>query len=379
MRVLLWTELFWPFMGGSSQFSARLALALKERGHEILVVTRQDELDVSDANSFHGISVHRFPFHQVLSSGNIVQMAGLRREVNELKRRFAADLIHTMGFGVSMLFQMDTSRTHPASLIVTLCGEENSGNTMRDTVLHRALQSADWVTAPSRVTLDYAHKLVPACTSCSSVIYNAMRTPCLSPDPLSFDPPRLLYLGRLSPEKRVDLILDALAELVAQSPSPQLVIAGDGPERKRLELQTARLGLRDHVQFMGWIAPGDVPMLINSTTLLLLASEREAFGLSALEAAFMARPVVAPRRGGLSEVVEHGTTGLLIDELNATHLAEAVAWLLEHPESASRMGKAARKRARMVFNWENCIDAYETLYEKIVRSHGKRPSEEGHV
>jgi glycosyltransferase involved in cell wall biosynthesis len=120
-------------------------------------------------------------------------------------------------------------------------------------------------------------------------------------------------------------------------------------------------------------------MLINSATLIVLASEREAFGLSALEAAFMARPVVATRRGGLPEVVEHGATGLLIDELNANHLAEAVSWLLEHPESAASMGRAARERAHALFDWENCVDAYETLYEKIVKAHAKRPREEGHV
>lgn len=379
MRVLLWVELFWPSMGGSSQFSAELALALKERGHEILVVTRQDEPDVSGVDSFHGISVHRFPFHQVLSRGNIDRLAGLRQDVIDLKRRFAADLIHTMSFGASMLFHMDTSRPHPAPLLVTLCGEENSGNTVRDTVLHRALQSADWVTAPSRATLEYAHKLVPTCASRSSVIYNAIQVPVLPPEPLPFDPPRLLYLGRLSPEKRVDLALDALASLVSQHPSIQLLIAGDGPERERLELQTIALGLRDHVQFLGWVAPGNVPKLINSATLIILASEREAFGLSALEAAFMARPVVAARRGGLPEVVEHGSTGLLVDELDAPHLVEAIAWLLEHPESASRMGKAARTRARTAFNWTDCVDAYETLYEKIVKAHDKHPPKEDHV
>lgn len=379
MRVLLWAEMFWPSMGGGSQFTAELAVALRERGHTLTVITRRDEPDLADVDSFRGIPVHRFPFHQALSLGNIDQMARLRQKVIELKRKFAADLIHTMSFGASMLFQMDTSRTYPAPLLVTLCGEENSGNTIRDTVLHRVLQSADWVTAPSQATLEYAHKLVPTCVSRSSVIHNAMEMPPLPPEPLPFDPPRLLYLGRLSPEKRVDLMLDALANLVTQRPSPQLVIAGDGPERERLERQTSRLGLRDHVQFLGWVTSCDVLTLINSVTLVLLASEREAFGLSALEAAFMARPVVASRRGGLPEVVEHGTTGLLIDELNAVSLAEAVAWLLEHPESASRMGRAARTRARKAFNWRDCIDAYDALYKKIAKARDKSPLEEPYV
>lgn len=213
----------------------------------------------------------------------------------------------------------------------------------------------------------------------SSVIPNGSEEPSLAPAPLPFEPARLLYLGRLSPEKRVDLVLDALADLVPQHPLVELVIAGDGPEREALVLRAAQSGLEERVRFLGWVAPADVPALINSTTLVLLASEQEAFGLAALEAAFMARPVVAPRRGGLPEIVEHEKTGILVDRLDGGDLAEAVSWLLKHPEVTSGMGEAARARATAVFNWRDCVDAYEVLYERLVMTHGKRPSEAEHV
>ncbi len=137
-------------------------------------------------------------------------------------------------------------------------------------------------------------------------------------------------------------------------------------------LRVARSGLEERVRFLGWVAPANVPALINSTTILLLASEQEAFGLAALEAAFMARPVVAPRRGGLPEVVEHEKTGILVDRLDGGDLAEAVSWLLDNPEVTSGMGEAARARASAVFNWGDCVEAYEALYEKLATAHGKR-------
>jgi len=86
----------------------------------------------------------------------------------------------------------------------------------------------------------------------------------------------------------------------------------------------------------------------------------------ALEAALMARPVVATRVGGLLEVVVHQQTGLLVEQEDSHGLAEAIASLLDHPETATEMGQAARQRAQKVFSWKQCVDAYDALYQKLI-------------
>ncbi len=374
MRVMFWPAVFWPYIGGVQTMAGSLLVALREHGHEFIVITERGTQDLPSEDEYEGIPVYRLPFAAVLE--DVDQLMKIRKQVIRLKREFAADLLHTNAVSANDFFHLTTQAAHPAPWLVTLHGAWPSSC---ETFVRRTLASADWVVGCSEAILEQGRRTVPAIRQNSSVIYNALQVPCLPPEPLPFDPPRLLYLGRLSPEKRVDLALDALVLVVSRHPSAQLVIAGDGPERERLELQTTGLGLRDHVQFLGWVDSSDVPTLVNSATLVLLSSEQEAFGLSALEAALMARPVVAPRRGGLPEVVEHGSTGLLVDELDAVSLAEAVAWLLEHPESASRMGKAARTRARKAFNWRDCVDAYDALYEKIVKARDKSPLEEPYV
>jgi glycogen(starch) synthase len=113
------------------------------------------------------------------------------------------------------------------------------------------------------------------------------------------------------------------------------------------------------------VAPHDVPALINTASVVVVPSRwNEPFGLVALEAALMARPVVAARAGGLAEVVEHGTTGLLADKEDAVAFARAVTDLLADPVWADRIGSTARRRARERFAWDRCVDEYERLYEQ---------------
>jgi glycosyltransferase involved in cell wall biosynthesis len=95
--------------------------------------------------------------------------------------------------------------------------------------------------------------------------------------------------------------------------------------------------------------------LLNDVTLVLVPSRYEAFGLTALEAAQMARPVVATRVGGLPEVVVDGKTGLLVEPDDPVALARAIVTLLQDRGRAERLGRAARERARHAFSLERCV------------------------
>jgi glycogen(starch) synthase len=172
-------------------------------------------------------------------------------------------------------------------------------------------------------------------------------------------------------DKGFDLALQALALLKERFPHARVIIVGDGPERSALQRQAAELRVDNCVEFVSWVAPDAVPEWINRATLVLMPSRGEGLPLVALEAAMMARPVVGMRVGGLAEVVLHQQTGLLVDSGDVTALANAIAFLLDHPDRAARMGQAARHRAREVFSFERHVDAYEALYRRLtVYGHG---------
>jgi glycogen synthase len=369
MRVLVWQETFWPYVGGIEVLAPKLFLDLKQRGYEIVVVTRQDSPDLPRQESYLGIPIYRYPFWTVLNSGKLGEVIELRSRVAELKRAFAPDLVHLNSFGPSVLLHHDTASAHGAPLLITLHTTPqhiNARSLGRDGLFGKTLRKADWVTCVSNAVLAHARELVPEIGTHSSVVYNSFVAPAFAPDPLPTNPPRLLCLGRLVHEKGFDLALKALVSIVDRFPTARLVIAGDGPARSFLENQVTELGLLHSVEFVGWVIPEKVPELINTATVVIMPSRNEGLGSVALEAALMARPIVALRDGGLPEIVLHRKTGLLVDDGDHKALAEAIQLLLDHPETAAAFGEAARWRIEEVFSFDRYVDAYDAIYRKLI-------------
>jgi glycogen(starch) synthase len=177
-----------------------------------------------------------------------------------------------------------------------------------------------------------------------------------------------LCLGRLVPGKGFDLALEAFALIAHRFPEARMVMASDGPERSSLEELARRRGIADRVDFIGWVAFEDISALLNASTIVLMPSRLpEGFGLVALEAALMARPVIAARAGALQEVVVDGRTGLLVDAEDHAALARAIERLLANPQEAIDLGACAQRRAREHYTWARHVEAFDALYRARAR------------
>lgn len=367
-RVIFWSELFWPYMGGAEIFGANLVAALRERNYEIVVVTRQDSEKLPQEDQYHGIPIFRLPFYGGMTTANAEQILLARQRLAQLKRTFAPDLVHVHGFGLSAFFYIETARVCPAPLLVTLV-VDLADPSHKHEMLNRLLSSAQWVTGKSATVLAQARQLVPQIGDRSSVIYNGLAAPSLAPAPLPLAPPRLLCLGRLKLQKGFDLALTAMTLIHRRFPAVRLIIAGDGDDRMQLEHQAAELGLSQVVDFLGWVAPHQVFELINTATIVLMPSRWEGLPSVALQAGMMARPIVGTRVSGISDVVAHQHTGLLVERDDASGMADAVTALLDQPDIAIQMGKAARRRVSEVFDWEKCVNAYDALWRRLTAPH----------
>jgi glycogen(starch) synthase len=104
---------------------------------------------------------------------------------------------------------------------------------------------------------------------------------------------------------------------------------------------------------------------MNTASIVVMPSRTEGLPQVSLQAAQMARPVVAACVGGLAEIVVDGETGLLVPPEDSDALASAIAQLLAHPEDAGRMGVAARCRVQERFDWKSYLDGYQALYSRI--------------
>lgn len=365
MRVLFWTELFWPDIGGVEVLSLALIGAMKKRGHEFTVLTSRRGLDAAEFDEYEGTRICRLPLQQALLSRDLGQVAAMAKAVAALKRDWAPDLIHLNTSGPSMFYH---ERTRAKCAIPTLLTHHApvSMESGMNSLFGRVLVSSDWATAVSRALLGDMLLLAPAMTARASVIHNGLATPALEPSPLPFASPRLLCIGRLVEEKGFDLAIRALPRIRARFPGTTLMIAGDGKERRPLETLAAEQGLGTSIEFTGWIEPDRIPRMINEATAVIMPSRwAEPFGLVALQGGQMARPVVATRVGGLPEVIVDGETGVLVPPEDSDAIVDAVISLLEKPESAVRMGKAGRVRGSEVFGMESMVNAYEALYHRV--------------
>jgi glycogen synthase len=365
MRILLWSSTFWPHIGGVEVLGARFVAALRERGHEVVVLARRDTDDLPAYGALDGAQIVRHRFRQPLERGDVEGIVAARRAVRELRSRFAPDVVHLYHLGPDVLFHELTRDAHPAPTVVTL-HQPFTGELLRsDVALGRALRDADWIAACSASVLSAARRQIPAIGARSSVVLNRLPPPGVQSKPLPTEPPAVLLVGRIVPQKGFDLGIEAFARVREQRPECRLVIAGDGVERHALEHKAEALGLNGAVEFTGWIHPRDVPALINRATVVAMPSRFEPFGLVALEAAQMRRPVVGFAVDGLAEAVAHGETGILVEPGHVDALASAILSLIDQPALAETLGDAGWARASRRTGWNTHVEAYERIYERV--------------
>lgn len=169
------------------------------------------------------------------------------------------------------------------------------------------------------------------------------------------------FVGRLSPEKGIDVLLRAAAELREHLPDIRVVIVGDGPERKKLSWLAKELGIGERVQFVGF--QNDVKRWMLGFDLLVLPSlKRESFGIVLLEAMACSRPVIGARVGGIPEIIEHEKTGLLVEPGDAHDLAQKILWVDQHPHEALAMITAAKEKVREQFSREKMLRELESFF-----------------
>ena len=179
--------------------------------------------------------------------------------------------------------------------------------------------------------------------------------------------PNALFVGRLSPEKGIQTLLQAWRTL----PENKLIIAGDGPllyEAQRFVNQNNTknillLGRQPHVE---------VSRFMSRARLLVCPSEcYENFPMTLVEAFASSLPVIASRLGAMAEIVEDGRTGLLFEPGNAEDLANKVAWAWAHPEEMAEMGKEARREYEAKYTAERNYGMLMEVYDKAIANHRK--------
>jgi glycogen synthase len=174
--------------------------------------------------------------------------------------------------------------------------------------------------------------------------------------------PRVLFVGRLAPQKSVSTLFEA-AGLLKDS-SAQVLLVGDGPERSKLERDAERLGVDDRLHFVGFFAHERLPAVFTHADLLVLPSLYEELGTVLLEAMQAALPIVASRTGGIPDVIEDGVNGMLVPPGDPEALARAIDRLLADRDLARQLSEGAQERAKD-YDWEVLAERVLRVYQGV--------------
>jgi len=182
----------------------------------------------------------------------------------------------------------------------------------------------------------------------------------------------ILHVARLVEVKGTRHLLRAFASLARRHADVQLVIIGDGPLRRSLQVLATTLQVRDRVRFLGALPHAQVLAWMRKAAMLVLPGIRtatgrtEGLGLVLLEAAATGVAVIGSRVGGIPEAVADGHTGLLVPERDEGALAECLGKLLDDPAMRHRMGAQGRALAEQRFDLHQQTAALETLYDSLL-------------
>jgi glycosyltransferase involved in cell wall biosynthesis len=175
----------------------------------------------------------------------------------------------------------------------------------------------------------------------------------------------IMTAASLIRRKGIDLLIRATSHLLSYQAPVHLVIAGTGPELASLEGMVDEYDLGANVHFLGECR--NLPALLRGgVDVFVSGSREEVFGLVLAEANLASVPVVAPRVGGISSVIEHEKTGLLVKPECALSIARAVRLLLNQPGLRGRYGEAGREKVLREFNMENYIGRFESTYLDLI-------------
>jgi len=373
----------YPTYGGSGAVATELGVALARHGHEVHFISYKQPFRLplfTPRVYFHEVDVGKYPLFEYPPYD-----LALAVRMHEVAIKHNLDLIHchyaiphaTSAWIAREMLQRSGAYLPVVTTLhgtdITIVGQDPSFHA----ITKFSIEKSDGLTAVSSF-LQQETLTAFGCTACRiEVIPNFI-------DPDVYDRSKytgvldgqveggnrvLMHMSNFRPVKRIRDVVQVFARVVKRVPSV-LVMVGDGPERDSAEAEARQLGVDDKVFFLGKIEA--VAPLLAGADLFLLPSDRESFGLSALEALASGVPVIGTNAGGLPEVVRHGETGHLADVGDIDAMSAAAIDLLTDQAKWQRTSQLAAADARERFSQVEIVRQYEEFYQYALALPGVR-------
>ena len=387
MRIAYLTQSYPPMISGVAIIAEKLAEAMAERGHQVLVITASDRCQpylVQNRN----LSLLRLPsYHNPMRVGQRFLLYP-RHAILRALQDFIPDIIHTheplqMGLlGIEYAHRLHipvTLTIHQlpwfvACYLPNIIGVRTFAESALWAYARMILQQFTSIITPSpTISGLVASKTGVQPTTISNGISLETFHPPLSSDDetdmrkeldLPLHVPIILHLGRLDIDKHVERVILAASQAMSQTEA-HLLIVGDGCEKLKLMKLCKTLGIADRTHFPGYVSLHEgLPKIYRLASLFITASEIEIQGMVLLEAIASGLPIVAVRASSIPEIVYDGVNGYMAETGDIHSLSKAISGLLVNPAKAKLMGAASCALAAR-HKFQSTVDEYEALYRQL--------------
>lgn len=391
MNILFVTYSFYPIVGGVEYQVKKLAEEFKKLGHKIIVLTSKEVIITSDTKyyfkknteTFSDFTVKRFRFkfprftyskktiHKLIF--NIYLLAFYLR-LFLILIKYKIDIVHAHLLNVDSYFLIRAKKYLHFPLILTCHGGEIPNwrykKPQRFNLAKEILNKVDCITTVSseiknQVSAVNSHlegklRIIPNGINCGWV--NSIK-------PVAADCPFILFVGRLFPEKGVDVLINAFAHFLRNKRNYKLIIIGDGEDREALEHLALTLTLDKDIIFLSDQPHLKVLSYMKSASCLAIPSYNEGCPSVLLEGMAAHVPIIASNIPSIQEIVKHNDSALLFEVGNSRSLAEQLNIIFSNQQISEKIKLNAWDIASNTFDQNKINNLYLSLYKKIASDH----------
>lgn len=363
----------YPTLGGSGVVATELGKLLAEKGHEIHFITHSIPFRLGKFHKnifFHEVEVNeyyvfRYPPYDLSLASKMAQVAKMQ-QLDILHVHYAIPHAVCAYLAKQMIGDgLKTVTTLHGTDITVLAQDES----LKD-LIRLAIHQSDAVTAVSndliaetRSLLDIMSPIDLTYNFVDKRVYYPRDVASLRADFARSEEKILMHISNFRPVKRVSDVIEVFNRVQKEVPS-KLLLVGEGPELSKMQCKIKNMGLEDRVHFLG--KQEDVAHVISLADVMLLPSEKESFGLVALEAMACGVPTIGSNAGGIPELITHGETGFLSNIGDVEDMAANAIRLLTDETLSGKVKEACLFRARHEFCNDSITAQYESIYYRVL-------------
>lgn len=425
MRIAITSDLYYPMSNGVAVFAHNLAKGLARQGNEVMVIcpsftgkkhrVKQDGVTtvymssirfpfypdqinaVPEGKEFLGVPLPRLAYRHGLWI-TVDPYPALKKALN----KFQPDVIHNQTAEMIAIAARRYAKKYDVPMVSTghaypdnLTSQVKLLKPLKrplDAILRAYMASflkhSEYATMPTEMAIDdlvpknRRHFKVPV-EPLSNGVDLAKFTPgkpavkVAKKYHLEMNKPRVLYVGRVDPEKSISNVVTAFAGVVEEIPNAELVVVGDGIDRRHLLDLVQALGIEKSVKFPGRIMPPDVIDIYRMGTLFATASETETQGIVLIEAAATGLPLVAVDAGAVRELCQNKKNGILCQPRDIDEMTKAMVKILKDPELQNKYSLASLEIAQK-HDLNYTLTRFAEIYQEAIKLKGKEISKKKH-